>query len=52
MLLAAKAAELAKDLPDGAAIEVTVRVAIKKEHFANLLHIVLSREDRRIVTAL
>lgn len=32
MLLAAKAAELAKDLPDGAAIEVTVRVAIKKEH--------------------
>jgi hypothetical protein len=37
MGLAAKAAELAKDLPDGAAIKVTVRVAIKEKHFANLL---------------
>lgn len=37
MVLAAKAAELAKNLPDRAAIKVTVRVAIEKEHFANLL---------------
>lgn len=43
MVLAAKAAEPAKDLPNRAAIKVTVRVAIEEKHVANLLCLFASR---------
>jgi len=52
-ILAAETAQLAQKLPDRAAIKVTVRVAIKNKHFANLLLLFVSRgqEDcNRFVT--
>jgi len=49
---AAKAAQLAKKLPDRAAIKVTVRVAIEDIHVANLLFRICLARTRWIVTDL
>ena len=45
--LAAGAANLAENLPDGAATGVAIGIAREEEHLADLLFRILSREDRR-----
>lgn len=52
MDLAAETAQLAQELPDGAAIKVAAGVAVEEEHLAVPPFQISSREDNRIVTDL
>ena len=51
-MLAAKATQLAQELPEGAAIKVAAGVAVEEEHLAVSPFLDLSREDSKIVTEL
>ena len=43
LLLAAEAAQLAQNLPDGAAVSVTITIAVHEKHLADLLLEFVSR---------
>ena len=51
-MLAAKATQLAQELPEGAAIKVAAGVAVEEKHLAVPPFLDLSREDSKIVTEL